>query len=145
MCANAALDKINMQSGFFFSSSSVCLFSPVAQFSELYFMADWIAWEPQREQALCLGLAGKMCTGVNIPCHFSKGFGACLVRKKLSAWVANPPGRGCITRQESSRSVLAQGRNSASLPLQWASQQKLVWLALQRLSSVPLRTKASHS
>lgn len=75
---------------FFFT---VCLFSPVAWCSELYFMADWIAWELQRKSALCLrppqedGHWG----GYFLSLHHEVW---CLPgRKKLSAWVANPPGK----------------------------------------------------
>lgn len=65
---------------FFFS---VYLFFPVAQCSELYFMADWIAWELLRDQHSALGLLGRMCTGVNFSCPFTKRFGVCLAGKKL--------------------------------------------------------------
>lgn len=107
---------------------SVCLFFRVARFSELYLTAGWIAWMLQREQAGASGLLEKMCPRVNISYHFSEGFGLCLLGKELSAWVASLQGRRWIPRQESSGCVLAKGRNSASLPLQWASQQKLAQL-----------------
>lgn len=121
---------------FFFS---VCLFSPVAWCFELYFIADWVAWELWGKPALCLrpwedARWGEYFLSLHQEARGLPG------RKTLSSWVANPQGKD----EKSSRSALTQGGDSVSLPLQWPSQQKLAWLALPRISSVPLCSCVSH-
>lgn len=123
-------------------------------FRLLVFPCSPVLWIILDGRLDCLGAAerassrlgpsgGKMFTRVNISPYFTKGFGLCLLGKELSAWVANPQGRRWITRQESPGCVLAKGRNSASLPLQWASQQTLAWLCPPWVLSVPLCSSAS--
>lgn len=94
--------------------------------------------------ALCLRSSWEMHIGVNISCHYTKRFGVCLAEKTVcqGCWSL---GKRWITRQKSFRFALTQGCNSASLPLQWASQQKLAWLALHCVSSVHFCSYVSYS
>lgn len=72
---------------------SVCLFFPVAGCSESYFMADWIAWELQRERAPCLGPSREEVLRGGCFSSLHPRFGVCLAGKKLSSWLLIPGGK----------------------------------------------------